>query len=58
MPQYTPPIRDTRFVLEHVVGLAAHANVPGFAAATPDTVDAAQLAELHVATVAPAEGDA
>ncbi len=40
MPQYTPPVRDTRFVLEHVVGLHKHANVPGFAAATPDTVDA------------------
>lgn len=40
MPQYTPPVRDTRFVLEHVVGLNAHANVRGFAAATPDTVDA------------------
>ena len=40
MPHYTPPIRDTRFVLEHVVGLDRHANVPGFAAATPDTVDA------------------
>lgn len=40
MPQYTPPVRDTRFVLEHVVGLSRHANVPGFAAATPDTVDA------------------
>ncbi len=40
MPQYTPPVRDTRFVLEQVVGLDRHANVPGFAAATPDTVDA------------------
>ena len=40
MPQYTPPIRDTRFVLEHVVGLDRHANVDGFANATPDTVDA------------------
>ena len=40
MPQYTPPVRDTRFVLEHVVGLAQHANQPGFEAATPDVVDA------------------
>ena len=40
MPQYTPPVRDTRFVLEHVVGLSRYANVPGFSAAAPDTVDA------------------
>ncbi|WP_374942309.1 acyl-CoA dehydrogenase C-terminal domain-containing protein [Sphingomonas sp.] len=40
MPQYTPPVRDTRFVLENVVGLDRYANVPGFGAATPDTVDA------------------
>ncbi|MBB4618851.1 acyl-CoA dehydrogenase C-terminal domain-containing protein [Sphingomonas abaci] len=40
MPSYTPPVRDVRFVLEQVVGLSAHAQVEGFANATPDTVDA------------------
>ncbi len=40
MPQYTPPIRDTRFVLDHVLGLDRHANLAGFSAATPDTIDA------------------
>lgn len=37
---YTPPVAEQRFVLDHVVRIQELAAHPGFADATPDTVDA------------------
>ena len=40
MSAYAAPLRDMRFVLHELAGLAAVAKLPGYEEATPDTVDA------------------
>jgi alkylation response protein AidB-like acyl-CoA dehydrogenase len=40
MSDYTAPLRDMQFVLEHLAGLADVAKLPGCGEATPDVVDA------------------
>jgi alkylation response protein AidB-like acyl-CoA dehydrogenase len=40
MSAYTAPLKDMRFVLNELAGLAEVAKLPGYAEATPDTVDA------------------
>ena len=40
MPRYDAPTRDMQFILHDLLSLQSYSNLPGFAEASPDMVDA------------------